>query len=119
MSEDLQDLIIKLLHPDPKKRLGHNGAEEIKKHKYFKGIYWEFAKQLKLPLFQPEDILDLAQFDDFVGPSMDKYLEKEFKNVLQSKNAKTKANLPFAKRFELLRIDTLHRTNIKKRKEIK
>lgn len=119
MSEDLQDLIIKLLHPNPKKRLGANGADEIKKHKYFKGIYWDLARHLKLPLFPPEDILDLSQFDSFKGPKMDKFLEKEFAHILQSKNSKTKFNLPFSKRFELLRIDTLHRTNISKRKEIK
>jgi serine/threonine protein kinase len=37
MTPEAQDLIMKLLIKDPKKRLGYNGAQEIKEHKFFKG----------------------------------------------------------------------------------
>lgn len=39
MSADTQDLIKKLLNPNPNTRLGANGAAEIKKHHFFEGIY--------------------------------------------------------------------------------
>lgn len=37
-----KDIILKLLNRNPKKRLGtFLGADEIKKHPFFKGIDWE------------------------------------------------------------------------------
>jgi serine/threonine-protein kinase RIM15 len=39
MSPECQDLIIKLLNPDPSKRLGSKGAKEIKNHQWFRGKY--------------------------------------------------------------------------------
>lgn len=111
-------MIVKLLSQDPKKRLGHNGAEEIKSHPFFKGIHWEYAKHKKLPLFEPEDILDLSQFEG-KGTDMQSYLDKEFASLLGNKAKKANIKLPFANRFELLRMEPLHRTNIKIKKEIK
>ncbi|KAG0659972.1 rim15, signal transduction response regulator [Maudiozyma exigua] len=40
LSRDAKDLITKLLVLDPSKRLGVNGAQEIKDHPYFKSIDW-------------------------------------------------------------------------------
>ena len=40
LSKDAKDLITKLLVLDPSKRLGVNGAQEIKDHPYFKTIDW-------------------------------------------------------------------------------
>ncbi|GMM53923.1 protein kinase [Maudiozyma humilis] len=40
VSKDAKDLITKLLVLDPSKRLGVNGAQEIKDHPYFKTIDW-------------------------------------------------------------------------------
>lgn len=99
-------------------RLGFNGADEIKNHPFFKDINWNYAKQRKLPLFDPEDILDLTQFEG-KGINMKKFLDKEFSELLGDRSKMANAKLPFANRFELVRMDTLHRTNVKKRKEIK
>jgi serine/threonine protein kinase len=41
LPERAVDLIKKLLVTDPKKRLGYNGADEVKKHPFFKGIKWD------------------------------------------------------------------------------
>jgi len=41
MSPDAKDLIDKLLTIDPSQRLGANGADEVKKHPFFKGIDWD------------------------------------------------------------------------------
>ena len=44
------DLVTRLLHKDPKKRLGsRGGAEEIKSHPYFKDVKWALLKNLRPP----------------------------------------------------------------------
>ncbi len=57
---------MKLLEVNPRKRLGYNGAEEIKQHPYFEGIDFNrvFAKAYNPP-FVPElnNELDLRYFD--------------------------------------------------------
>ena len=43
VSKDAKDLLTKLLERNPSRRLGvgDNGADDIKKHKFFKSIEWE------------------------------------------------------------------------------
>ena len=66
MSEETRDLISRLLEYDPKKRLGHNGIEEIKKHPFFKSVCWE--KLLKQPgAFVPK--LQSDTDTSYFGPS--------------------------------------------------
>lgn len=52
ISKEARDLIVLLMDRNPVTRLGTNGALEIKKHKWFKGIDWEdvFNKKLDPPL---------------------------------------------------------------------
>lgn len=52
ISHDVKDLLVKLLEKDPSKRLGKHGAEEVKKHKWFKGINWTdvFNKKIDPPI---------------------------------------------------------------------
>ncbi len=53
ISKDSAD-IIKRLMTDVDKRLGYNGADEVKSHPFFKGIDWNnIEKSLKVP-FTPE-----------------------------------------------------------------
>ena len=40
MSDELKDLIMKLLKRNPIERLGANGAWEIKSHPFFKDVDW-------------------------------------------------------------------------------
>ena len=48
LSEEEKDLLKGLLETDPLKRLGSkNGAEELKKHEYFKEVDWEEYKNKK------------------------------------------------------------------------
>jgi serine/threonine protein kinase len=52
--EEVSSLVLSLLELDPEKRLGSNGVEEIKSHKYFEGIDWEkLAKKEITPPFVP------------------------------------------------------------------
>ena len=61
-----KDLISKLLEPNPRKRLGYNGADDIKRHKYFKEIDFEMVVEKKYkPPFVPKlyNDFDLRYFD--------------------------------------------------------
>ena len=44
ISKEAVDILKKLIN-DPEKRLGRNGAEEIKSHPYFKNIDWQHIKE--------------------------------------------------------------------------
>ena len=48
ISKEAKDLLEKLL-TDRESRLGKNGAEEIKKHKFFKGVNWKKLRNMKPP----------------------------------------------------------------------
>ncbi|XP_070578198.1 ribosomal protein S6 kinase alpha-5-like [Ptychodera flava] len=50
-STEVKDFILKLLQKDPKKRLGSgpSGADEIKKHPFFKSIDWDDLAARKVP----------------------------------------------------------------------
>lgn len=49
-----RDLLTKLLERNPEKRLGANGAEEIKAHPFFEAIDWRKLLQRKYePIFKP------------------------------------------------------------------
>lgn len=56
-SNHAKDLITKLLTKNPKQRLGIKGAQEVKKHPFFKGIDWnKVMAQKVLPPFRPTSI---------------------------------------------------------------
>lgn len=50
ISPECENLIRKLLIRNPNKRLGANGAHEIKSHEWFKGLDWEAAYYRRLPV---------------------------------------------------------------------
>ena len=82
ISEDAKDFISNLLIFEPKSRLGYgtNGAENIKNHKFFKGINWNDVWDKKLePPFVPKlkDEQDLKYFDSsFTDESISSLLGK-------------------------------------------
>lgn len=54
VSEDCKDLIQALLVRDPTKRLGaKGGADEIKRHNFFKSVQWELIRN-QIPPFKPQ-----------------------------------------------------------------
>lgn len=62
VGEDARDLALKLLVKDPTKRLGYkNDADELKKHKFFKGVNWD---KMKLKMYQPPKILQFSSDED-------------------------------------------------------
>lgn len=63
VSPEAADLIEKLLNKNPEKRLGKEGAEEVKAHPFFKGIDWATLRENEPP-FIPEvaDPADASYF---------------------------------------------------------
>ena len=54
----------KLLTKNPKKRLGFNGVEEIKKHGWFNNINWsDIENKNFIPIYEPDIENNLEYFD--------------------------------------------------------
>ncbi|PGH27047.1 AGC/AKT protein kinase [Polytolypa hystricis UAMH7299] len=75
-----RDLLTRLLDRDPQRRLGANGAAEIKAHHFFSNIDWRKLLQRKYePGFRPNvvDALDTDNFDEVFTnePPTDSYVE--------------------------------------------
>jgi len=62
LSSKARDLLPLLMHSDPTKRLGSQGADEIKNHSFFEGIDWTKLekKTLRPPILptvtKPDDV---------------------------------------------------------------
>lgn len=71
ISEAARNLIQKLLHRDPKKRLGYlRDGEEIKEHPFFEGVNWAafLKRELKPPpLYLPKRHKKTISFEDMFG----------------------------------------------------
>jgi protein-serine/threonine kinase len=67
LSKHARDLIKKLLHRDPKRRLGaRHGAPEIKKHPFFKGVNWALIRNETPPIAPSlSHELDISHFRRF------------------------------------------------------
>lgn len=55
MTEEMKDLITRLLDKNPRKRLGNRGKKEVMNHPWFNDIDWKklYRKEIK-PLYFPE-----------------------------------------------------------------
>lgn len=63
---DAKSLLQRLLDRDPARRLGANGAAEIKSHRFFETVDWRRLLQKKIqPTFRPNvmNAMDTANFD--------------------------------------------------------
>lgn len=71
ITEEAKDLIQRLCC-DVKCRIGKNGAEEIKRHPFFKGIQWDHIRETAAPIVpELEDQYDTRYFDKFDDESSD------------------------------------------------
>ncbi|KAL6947215.1 Serine/threonine protein kinase, AGC [Hanseniaspora vineae] len=64
--EDAKDLLVRLLNRDPRKRLGSNGAHEIKSHPFFSQLSWKrLTMKGYIPPYKPPvaNSLDTSNFD--------------------------------------------------------
>lgn len=66
ISADLHDFMKQLFQKNPEHRIGSNGAEEIRKHKWFHNLNWKAVeKKLIKPPFIPviKQDADISNFD--------------------------------------------------------
>lgn len=63
LSPIAKDFIDRLLNPNPHRRLGANGAEEVKSHPFFEGVDWNNLLETKLMFLpEPDNELDTGYF---------------------------------------------------------
>ena len=103
MTPEAKDLIERFLDPDPVTRLGTNGLEEIKTHKFFNGIDWSKLHKMNSPL----------NID--VKPNFKKFNIKGSFRLSKLVPSKTKHNKKISstyKQFKMNRVDLLHDFNV-------
>lgn len=115
ISDKSYNLIIKLLEPDYKKRLGSKGFNEIKNHEFFDGIDWDNIRKTEAPI-KPfvKDIHDLSNFEknkfyadgEKTNPFFGNFSPKN-KNIIQAKK------MLFSHSISLNRFDLLDAENQK------
>ncbi len=83
ISKEAEDLIMKLIN-NPKERLGLRGAEEIKKHPFFKNVDWDNIRNIRAPFIPKlKNDYDTSYFETyetkepFYPPSKRKYKRKD------------------------------------------
>jgi protein-serine/threonine kinase len=66
LSEDVMDLIKKLLEKNPKKRLGSgiNGSDDIKAHLFFKDVDWNNVAELKVT---PPPVKTIPRYETWIS----------------------------------------------------
>lgn len=73
MSPEAEDLIKKLMDPNPLTRLGVNGVEEIQSHPFFNNFDWKNVRKMNAPVIpKVKNILDTSNFDKQI-----QYADKE------------------------------------------
>lgn len=73
VSPEAEDLIKKLMDPNPSTRLGANGVNEIQSHPFFKGFDWANVRKMTAPVVpKVKNILDTSNFEKQI-----QYADKE------------------------------------------
>jgi len=106
-----------LLNPNPNKRLGANGAQEVRNHKFFESkgksmsivlflldFDWEGLTIREAPII-PDNQIDLTDCDPNIHPF--KGLEKKKKSGVMSNNGRKKV-------FNMIRIELLQKLTLAK-----
>lgn len=102
LSFEAKDIIDRLLEPDPAKRLGSGGVEEIKNHPFFKDIDWEGIRKLEPPIIPEKP--DLEKRKDI---NLEEIFPKEGK-ASDGYNQHISHD-----QIEVYRVDLLHNDNLR------
>lgn len=88
-SNEVKDLIQKLLISDPSKRLGASSIDEIKRHQWFSDIDWDNLQNMKPPFVpQLNSEIDTSFFEEKKPPKQNitKDIEKDIKIISKTKS---------------------------------
>eukprot|EP00831_Metopus_contortus_P054233 TRINITY_DN45624_c0_g1_i1.p3 TRINITY_DN45624_c0_g1~~TRINITY_DN45624_c0_g1_i1.p3 ORF type:complete len:137 (+),score=34.45 TRINITY_DN45624_c0_g1_i1:94-504(+) len=90
ITPEAASLIQGLLNHDPEKRLGKNGAKEIKSHPFFEGVNWDTLRQQEPPFVPEAQDLSLIHISEPTRPLYISYavfcLKKKNKHVDKKKH---------------------------------
>lgn len=63
LSNEVKDILTKLLDRDPVRRLGNNGPDEIRNHPFFSSIDWERLQRKQIPApFRPSVVWSKSKY---------------------------------------------------------
>lgn len=99
------------MEPDPSKRLGSKeGASEIRKHPFFKGVDWE-APLKKDPPHIPNK-LPSESMEKLKGTDLNVFFQEQYKQDFKGLGPKKiSKSFEIGSQFEFLRYDILHKIN--------
>ena len=121
ISNELSDLIKRLLEPVPENRLGFNSVKEIKDHEFFKDLDWDSLASQQPPWIpEPSKISHLETLKPKCN--MVEYLDKTFpqcRTIQRSRSKEINEDIIARKGFDFLRLDILQKMNKKTSKKIK
>ena len=99
MSEEAKDLILKLVEKDPRKRLGVDGIESIKKHSWFAPLdFSEIIDRVIEPEFVPENDEIYAEAEHEIGRAKGEGLDYAVTEALYKR---LEAEFPYLNRSAL------------------
>lgn len=84
----VKDLIEKLLTSDPQKRLGANGADEVKAHPFFNDIDWENLTTHEGPFVPQVDNPESTDYFDLRGARQTEFITDETKDESEENKAR-------------------------------
>jgi len=112
ISSPLKSLLKGFLHPDPAKRLGHNGKYEIQAHPYFEGVDWSLVRAQKYPLYPPnqKNKLNIKSLMANSSINMKQVIERDFaEQILKWKQKPKEESLK--RNIDLLKVEELYQRN--------
>ncbi|EAS04911.2 Serine/Threonine kinase domain protein (macronuclear) [Tetrahymena thermophila SB210] len=119
VSPEAEDLIKKLMDPNPQTRLGANGVEEVQSHPFFNNFDWDNVRKMNAPVIpKVKNVLDTSNFDKQI-----EYTEREkidpFYGLSKGQEDVDKAkDILKAYNFQMKRYDILYEENCQQLEEI-
>ncbi|KAL4481089.1 hypothetical protein ABPG72_015044 [Tetrahymena utriculariae] len=119
VSPEAEDLIKKLMDPNPQTRLGANGVEEVQSHPFFNNFDWANVRNMNAPVIpKVKNVLDTSNFDKQI-----EYTEREkidpFYGLSKGQEDVDKAkDILKAYNFQMKRYDILYEENCQQLEEI-
>lgn len=126
VSAEFQDLVLRFLEPDPTKRLGFGGLDEIKSHPFFQGFSFEKTQLLTPPFSNSRSTVECIdrhteqnldeQFESSEIAELTNYLDQHVVETAEEPEDNSELeNSDFieGKKFEFRRDDLLHTQNMR------
>lgn len=109
------DLITKLLNPNPNKRLGSHGTQEVKNHPFFKGFDWKDIREKDGLIIPCSADMDSPEGSVSNSDLKEEYSKAEFPlsggNSIKSSSSNRQIEQMNLDNFKMIRLDVLDKLN--------